>query len=196
MANPAAKLAVGAMIVSQVTMVGVMALTPLHMNEGGQSQHVIDWMMVCHIFGMYLFSPVVGWMTDRFGQYPMLYSAGICCTAGAAWAATTPPDGRLGVFMGNFLIGLGWCFGVVAASSLLVATFPMEQRVGIQGVGDLAMIGSGALAGLTSGALYTFLGYGGVNTGNAGFGVILVVITAMTYFIIRRQQGAQMPLAV
>ena len=92
MAKPAAKLAVGAMIVSQVTMVGVMALTPLHMNEGNQSQHIIDLMMVFHIFGMYLFSPVVGWLTDRVGQYPMLYASGICCTAGAGWAAATPPD--------------------------------------------------------------------------------------------------------
>jgi MFS family permease len=197
LASPAAKLAVGAMIVSQVTMVGVMSLTPLHMKEGSQSQNVIGWMMVCHIFGMYLFSPVVGWLTDRVGQYPMLYASGLCCTAGAAWAATTPPDGRLGVFMGNFLIGMGWCFGVVAASSLLVATFPIEQRVGVQGVGDLAMIGAGALAGLTSGVLYTFLGYGGVNTGNAGFGVLLVLATAVTYLMIRRQRPAVgAPLAV
>lgn len=196
MANPAAKLAVGAMIVSQVTMVGVMALTPLHMNEGGQSQNIIGYMMTFHIFGMYLFSPVVGWLTDRVGQYPMLYASGICCTAGAGWAAATPPDGRLGVFMGNFLIGMGWCFGVVAASSLLVATFPLEQRVGVQGVGDLAMIGSGAVAGVTAGALYTFLGYSGVNSGNAGFGVLLILATAVTYVVIRRQKAAQLPLAV
>ena len=64
------------MIVSQVTMVGVMALTPLHMDEGGQSQGVIGLMMAFHIWGMYLFSPVVGSLTDRFGQYPMLYISG------------------------------------------------------------------------------------------------------------------------
>lgn len=186
MASPAARLAVGAMIVSQVTMVGVMSLTPLHMDEGGQSQGVIGWMMAFHIWGMYLFSPVVGWLTDRVGQYPMLYTAGILCTAGAAWAAITPPDGRVGVFMGNFLIGLGWSFGVVAASSLLVAEFPVEQRVGVQGVGDLAMISSGAIAGLSAGVLYIFLGYGGVNTGNALFGAALILATAATYLIVRR----------
>lgn len=186
MAKPAARLAVGAMIVSQVTMVGVMSLTPLHMKEGLQTQSVIGWMMAFHIWGMYLLSPVIGSLTDKLGQYPMLYIAGALCTAGAGWAAVTPADGLVGVFMGNFLIGLGWCFGVIAASSLLVAEFPVEQRVGVQGVGDLAMIGSGAFAGVFSGLLYTLLGYGGVNAGNAAFGLILVLGTAATYLVVRR----------
>ncbi|MFN0026686.1 MAG: MFS transporter [Acidimicrobiales bacterium] len=191
MAKPAARLAVGAMIVSQVTMVGVMSLTPLHMKEGLQAQSVIGWMMAFHIWGMYLLSPVIGSLTDKLGQYPMLYIAGALCTAGAGWAAITPPAGLVGVFMGNFLIGLGWCFGVIAASSLLVSEFPIEQRVGVQGVGDLAMIGSGAFAGVFSGLLYTLLGYGGVNAGNAGFGVLLVLGTAATYLIVRRTRQHQ-----
>jgi MFS family permease len=186
MDNPAARLAVLAMIVSQVSMVGVMSLTPLHMNEGGQSQTVIGWMMAFHIWGMYLFSPIIGQLTDRIGRYPMLYLSGGLCTWGAAWAAITPPDGRLGVFMGNFLIGIGWCFGVIAGSSLIVAQFPIEKRVGVQGVGDLAMIGSGAVAGVSSGALYQVFGYGGVNTGNAAFGILLIAATFVTYLVIKR----------
>ena len=186
LANPAARLAVGAMIVSQVTMVGVMALTPLHMHAGDHNQNLIGWMMAFHIWGMYLFSPVIGSLTDRLGQYPMLYIAGALCTVGAGWAALTPPEGVIGVFMGNFLIGMGWCFGVIAGSSLLVASFPMEQRVGVQGVGDLAMIGSGAFAGISSGLLYTYLGYSGVNAGNAAFGLVLIAGTAFTYLIVRR----------
>ena len=180
-----ARLAVFAMIVSQVTMVGVMALT-LHMNAGEQSQNVIGHMMGFHILGMYLLSPLVGRLTDSVGKYPMLYVAGGLCTWGAWWAAVTPPEGVLGVFMGNFLIGLGWCFGVVAASSLLVELYPLHQRVSVQGVGDFAMLGAGALAGLSSGALYETFQYRGVNYANALFGIALVAVTFFTYTGVRR----------
>ncbi len=185
MAKPAARLAVGAMIVSQVTMVGVMSLTPLHMDEGGQTQSLIGWMMAFHIWGMYLLSPVIGSLTDKLGQYPMLYIAGALCTAGAGWAAVTPPDGRVGVFMGNFLIGLGWCFGVIAASSLLVSEFPIEQRVGVQGVGDLAMIGAGGSPGCFRVAVHA-VGLRRGELGNAAFGILLVLGTAATYLVVRR----------
>ena len=184
--RPEARLAVLAMIVSQVTMVGVMALTPLHMDEGGQSQSVIGYMMAFHILGMYLFSPVVGRLTDRIGSYPMLFIAGGLCTWGAYWAAITPPAGALGVFMGNFLVGLGWCFGVVAASNLMVALYPIHQRVSVQGVGDFAMLASGAVAGLSSGALYSIFQYSGVNYANALFGVALILATFLTYTGVRR----------
>ena len=184
--KPEARLAVLAMVVSQVTMVGVMALTPLHMDAGGQTQNVIGFMMAFHILGMYLFSPLVGHLTDRIGNYPMLYIAGGLCTWGAWWAAITPPEGVLGVFMGNFLAGLGWCFGVVAGSNLMVALYPLHQRVAVQGVGDFAMLGSGAAAGLSSGALYTIFQYSGVNYANAAFGLALILATFFTYAGARR----------
>ncbi len=184
--KPEARLAVLAMVVSQLTMVGVMALTPLHMDAGGQTQNVIGFMMAFHILGMYLFSPVVGHLTDRIGSYPMLCTAGGLCTWGAWWAAVTPPEGVLGVFMGNFLVGLGWCFGVVAGSNLMVALYPLHQRVAVQGVGDVAMLGSGAAAGLSSGALYTIFQYSGVNYANAAFGLTLILAAFFTYTGVRR----------
>ncbi len=189
MQSSQARLAVFAMIVSQVTMVGVMALTPLHMNAGDQSQNVIGHMMGFHILGMYLFSPLVGRLTDSLGKYPMLVLAGGLCTWGAVWAAVTTPDGVLGVFMGNFLIGLGWCCGVVAASSLLVELFPIHQRVSVQGVGDFAMLGAGALAGLSSGALYETFQYRGVNYVNAMFGIALALATVVTYRTFRSHKS-------
>ena len=184
--KPEARLAVLAMVVGQLTMVGVMTLTPLHMDDGGKTQNVIGYMMAIHILGMYLFSPVVGHLTDRIGSYPMLYIAGGLCTWGAYWAAVTPPEGVLGVFMGNFLVGLGWCFAVIAGSNLIVALYPLHQRVAVQGVGDFAMLGSGAAASLSAGALYSVFQYSGVNYANAVFGLALILATFFTYTGVRR----------
>ncbi|MCP3912796.1 MAG: hypothetical protein GY713_17800, partial [Actinomycetia bacterium] len=64
-----------------------------------------------------------------------------------------------GVFSGLFLIGVGWSFGLVAGSSLLTGSFPIEKRVTMQGSADLIMSGAGAIAGLSSGVVYEISGY-------------------------------------
>ena len=48
-------------------------------------------------------------------------------------------------------------------------------------------IGSGAVAGVSSGLLYSLFGYSGVNFGNAVFGALLIVGTMWTFLVVRRQ---------
>ena len=123
-----ARLAVLAMMVSQATMVGTMTLTPLHMNDGGQSKGAISIMLFSHIMGMYALSPLVGRLADQIGRYPMLVLSGVLCVAGALWAGYTPPEGFLGITGGQTVIGLAWCFGIIAASGLLTEAFPSRTE--------------------------------------------------------------------
>jgi MFS family permease len=157
--RPRARVAVAAMIVSQVVMVAVMTMTPLHMDDGGQAPATIGFMMTIHILGMYAFSPVVGVLSDRFGRLPMIITAGALLLAGAEFAARTSPTDSLGVIIGNFLIGLGWGFGVIAGSSLLTESVSLEDRVSVQGAADLLMSGFGAGGGLSSGAVVALRSY-------------------------------------
>ena len=159
MAKPKARLAVAAMITSQMVMVGVMTMTPLHMRNGEQAASTIGLMMTMHIFGMYFFSPVIGMLSDRLGRLPMILLGATLLMTGAEFAARTQAMHAPGVMIGNFLIGLGWGFGVIAGSSLLTDTFPVDQRVGVQGVADLAMSGFGALGGILSGSIVNFRSY-------------------------------------
>ena len=158
-ANPNARIAVAAMITGQVVMVGVMTMTPLHMDDGGQGASVIGMMMSVHILGMYAFSPIIGWLSDRVGRLPMIAVGAGMLIAGAEFAARTSAEHAAGVTTGNFLIGLGWGFAVIAGSSLLTESFPIEQRVGVQGAADLVMSASGALAGLLSGSIVAMRSY-------------------------------------
>lgn len=157
--NPNARIAVAAMITSQIVMVGVMTMTPLHMDDGGQHASTIGLMMTIHIFGMYAFSPVIGMLSDRFGRLPMIGIGALLLIVGAEFAARTAPSDRAGVMIGNFLIGLGWGFGVIAGSSLLTESFPVSQRVSVQGTADLAMSGFGAAGGLLSGTIVALRSY-------------------------------------
>ena len=119
LANPKARLAVLAMMVSQATMVGTMTLTPLHMNDGGQSNGAISIMLFSHILGMYAFSPLVGRLADQVGRYPMLFFSGVLVAAGALWAGFTPPGGVIGIPGGQTVIAIAWCLAIIAASGRL-----------------------------------------------------------------------------
>ena len=173
--NPKARLAVLAMMVSQATMVGTMTLTPLHMNDGGQSKGAISIMLFSHIMGMYALSPLVGRLADQIGRYPMLVLSGVLCVAGALWAGFTPPEGFLGITGGQTVIGLAWCFGIIAASGLLTESFPVEQSASIQGAGDMCMMGFGAVAGISAGAIVSYRSYLDLNLAAAILGVVLVL---------------------
>ena len=173
-ASPQARLAVAAMITSQVVMVGVMTMTPLHMDEGGQSQATIGLMMTIHILGMYAFSPVIGVLSDRLGRLPMIGVAAAMLIIGAEAAAHTSAEHATGVTVGNFLIGLGWGFGVIAGSSLLTESFPVEQRVSVQGAADLAMSGFGAIGGLVSGLVVAVRSYAELGHYTVGLSVALL----------------------
>ena len=190
LAHPKARLAVFGLMVSHATMVATMTLTPLHMKDGNQTSGAISMMMFLHIVGMYFFSPVVGLMTDRFGRYPMLYVASGLCVWGAVWAAVTPPEEFLGVTAGMAIVGLAWCFGIVASSGLLTESFPVEQRASIQGAGDLCMTAFGAIAGISAGAVVAARSYRDLNIGAAGFGIALALAIVATQLVVRRRPTA------
>ncbi len=181
LANPRARLAVVGLMISQATMVGTMTLTPIHMTEeGGQTRVAVSIMLFSHIMGMYALSPFVGRLTDRFGRYPMLVIAGVLCAVGAIWAAITPAGELFGLTGGQTTVGLAWSFGVIAASGLLTDAFPVHQRASVQGAGDLCMMGFGAVAGITAGAIVAYRSYRDLNLAAATLGIMLVVAVMLT----------------
>ena len=186
LANPKARLAVIAMMVSQATMVGTMTLTPLHMNDGGQSNGAISIMLFSHILGMYAFSPLVGRLADQVGRYPMLLLSGVLVAAGALWAGFTPPEGFIGITGGQTVIGIAWCFGIIAASGLLTEAFPVEQRASVQGAGDMCMMAFGAVAGISAGAIVAYRSYLDLNLAAAILGAALVIAVLLTVISIGR----------
>ncbi len=158
-ALPAARLAMISMLVGQAVMVGVMTATPLHMKEGAHEIRIIGFVISVHIIGMYFFSPVVGWLVDRFGPRPMIAAGGIILFVGSEMASHTRAQDSLGVFVGLFFVGLGWSFGLIAGSSLLTSSFTVAERVPIQGASDLVMSGAGATAALSAGVVYEYGSY-------------------------------------
>jgi MFS family permease len=180
--NPRARLAVAGMVVGHAVMVGVMTMTPLHLDSGGHELRVIGFVISLHVVGMYAFSPFIGWLVDRIGPNLVIASAGIMLFSGSELAAHSDARDSGGVFVGLFLIGLGWSFALIAGSALLTGAFAPADRVEVQGTADLIMVSAGALAGLSAGAIVEWTSYHSLShwSGVLALGLVLAAFGPLT----------------
>ena len=157
--RPLARLALVSLVISQAVMVGVMAMTPLHMDEHGHDVGVIGLVLSAHTAGMFAFAPLAGWAADRFGKVPSIAIGGLILILATTMTALAGEAPKLLMFPGLYLLGLGWSFGMVAGSALLTESVEVEGRVSVQGAADLmASIVSG-VAALGSGFVLSMTGF-------------------------------------
>ncbi|MGY1653781.1 MFS transporter [Geodermatophilus sp. SYSU D01119] len=180
------RLGVVAVVVAHSVMVGVMVMTPVHMGHAGghddaTTLRLVGVVISVHVAGMYLFSPLVGWLADRAGRRATVAVGGVLLLAAAAIAGTAPPEaaGRLGV--GLLLLGLGWSCGLIAGSTLVTESVPAATRPAAQGGTDLLMGLGAAVAGAAGGPLLAAGGFGLV----AGVSAALVLPLALVWALRR-----------
>jgi MFS family permease len=155
--SPKTRLAFYAMVISHVTMVAVMTMTPVHLREHNH-ETVSAYIISLHIAGMYAFSPLVGRFSDRHGRLNTLMVGCLVLmlsTIMSAFAGSNP----VVFFPSLWLLGVGWSFGLIGSSSLLVDSVPIDYRVKIQGSADVAMSLFGGVAGFSSGFIRKFWGF-------------------------------------
>jgi MFS family permease len=186
--HASARAAVIAVVAAHAVMVAVMSMTPLHMQhhaaqtaEGtaGSPDTValIGFTISLHIAGMYAASPVMGWLTDRYG--PTTTVLGGLGTLLAAMALTGMAAGHMGaVSTGLVLLGLGWSATTVAGSTLLVTSLTPDQRVPAQGFSDATMSLAGAAGSAAAGPVMGLIGYPGLSAAAAA----LIAVAAVAVF--------------
>ena len=162
LSHASARLGVSAMAIGNVVMIGVMAMTPVHIRGAGHDAphtlRIVGLVLSFHIAGMYAFSPVFGWLTDRVGRRPVIFSGIALLLAACALSGTAGHDtARLAA--GLMVLGLGWSATMVSGSTLLSESIPVEMRASAQGLSDLVMGLAGASAGAISGVIVDAWGY-------------------------------------
>jgi MFS family permease len=159
-AYPGALLGLGAIAVGHAVMVGVMTMTPVHMEHGGATLRVIGLVISVHIAGMYAVSPLVGLLADRVGRRPvvLLGCALLLAACGIAGSAADHAATQLGV--GLTVLGLGWSCTLVAGSTLLTESVPVDNRPAVQGASDVVMNVAGAAASVVAGVVVGLVGFG------------------------------------
>jgi MFS family permease len=163
------------MVVSQATMVAVMTMTPVHLRLHGH-EGVSPYVVSLHIAGMFAFSPLVGKYTDRYGRVNAIVVAALLLVTASAMSALSG-DGDIMLFPSLWLLGIGWNFGLIGGSSLLVESLDDSIRVRVQGAADLLMSFCGGLAGFSSGFIRRAVGFHLLSAGSLVLaGVLLVYV--------------------
>ena len=154
---PMAQLGLASMVVSQTAMVAVMTMTPPYMKDHHHSD-LSAYVIALHIVGMYGFAPFVGRLVERLGR-PMAIMLGSVVLGAGTTITVVLGYSAPAVFVGLFLLGVGWSFGLVAGSTLLTESVPVATRVEVQGAGDLLMSVFGGAAAFSSGFVKASFGY-------------------------------------
>jgi MFS family permease len=171
------RLALTAMVVSQATMVAVMTMTPVHLRLHGH-ENVSPFVVSLHIAGMFAFSPLVGKYADRHGRVNAIVIAAVLLVTASAMSALSG-EGDIMLFPSLWLLGIGWNFGLIGGSSLLVESLHESVRVRVQGTADLLMSFCGGLAGFSSGFVRRAIGFHLLSAGSLVLaGVLLVYVVA------------------
>ncbi|MFJ5992456.1 MFS transporter [Lentzea sp. NPDC092896] len=157
--GPMARLALVGVTLCHTAMVGLMSMTPVHMNHAGSSLRVVGIVISLHVAAMYAASPLFGWMADRLGRVPVLAIGASLVVAASGVAGMAPSHDAPQLAAGLALLGFGWSAGMVAGSALLTESVRVEDRPAAQGLSDLVMNVGAAVGGAVSGVVVTAWSY-------------------------------------
>ncbi|MDO6590681.1 MFS transporter [Loktanella sp. D2R18] len=138
-------------MVSYALMNLVMTSTPLAVVGCGFDTNNANDIVSAHVLAMYVPSFFTGHLIARFGVQRIL-ATGLVILAGAGMVALS------GVALTNFylalvLLGLGWNFGFIGATTMLAGAHRAEERGAVQGMNDMIVFGMVTVASLASGGL-------------------------------------------
>jgi MFS family permease len=154
--EPRILVAIIAAAVSYALMNLVMTSTPLAVVGCGYSKADAADVVMSHVLAMFVPSFFTGHLINRFGVEKIVATGLVILAAAGA-------VGLAGVDIMNFyvalvLLGIGWNFGFIGASTMLAGSHAPEERGRIQGLNDLIVFGSVTVASLASGTLMNCAG--------------------------------------
>ncbi len=174
--TPRILVAVICAMVSYALMNLVMTSTPLAVVgcgfDAGRAADVVS----AHVLAMYIPSFFTGHLIARFGVEKIM-AIGLfilACAGGVALQGVEIEN----FFIALVLLGFGWNFGFIGATSMLAGAHAPHERGRIQGMNDLMVFGGVTVASLSSGVLMNCSG-GDAITGWASVNLAMVPFLAL-----------------
>jgi MFS family permease len=177
MRQPAAWLALLAMVIGQGVMVLVMSVTSLHMHHHNHGLDDVSLVIMAHTLGMFGLSIVNGALIDRLGRKAAIAAGAALLIVGSLLAPVSLMTAWLALAL--FLVGLGWNLCYIAGSSLLSDTLAPTERSRVQGANELVINLSSAFSSLGSGIILAYAGF--ATLGLIGAALALLPLAALAW---------------
>ena len=176
--QPRFQAALSSAVVSYALMSLAMTAAPIAMiacgHTVGDAALGIQW----HVIGMFAPSFFTGALIARYGAERIILTGFVILAACAAVALN-------GLSVGHFwialvLLGVGWNFGFLGATSMLTECYEPQERNRVQGWNDFILFGFVAFASFSSGGLMHLFGWDVINW------LLLPVIAVASVFLVWR----------
>lgn len=165
------------MIISQIVMVAIMTMTPIHMRAHDHALGAVGLVISLHIAGMWLPSLVTGMLVDKIGARLTAISSGMVLLISGLIAAFAPNDNLSGLILAPVLLGVGWNLELISGTTLVVQGTAPATRAATQGSIDVWVNIFGAGAGIFSGIMMSASGFAALSI--AGGILALIIVPAL-----------------
>ena len=151
MKTPTVVVAMICAMVSYALMNLVMTSTPLAVVGCGFEQNTAADIVSAHVLAMFVPSFFTGHLIARFGTTKIV-AAGLFILACAGAVALHGVNVE-NFFLALILLGVGWNFGFIGATTMLASAHNPEEKGIVQGMNDFFAFGGVTMASLASGGL-------------------------------------------
>lgn len=164
------------MVLTHLVMVAIMTMTPVHMGHHDHSLSAVGRIIGFHIGAMYLPSLLTGIIVDKLGRRTMAIASGITLLAAGMIGAAAPGDSAFLLTIALIMLGIGWNFGLISGTAILVDSTDLSNRAKTQGMIDVMVALSGAAGGALSGIIVANSSYAILSIAGGIFSLVLIPI--------------------
>lgn len=164
------------LVLSHVVMVAIMTMTPIHMQDHGTGLTAVGIVIGLHIAAMYLPSVLTGRLVDKLGRHVMVFASGITLAISGLMAAFAPGESLFWMAFALILLGIGWNFGLISGTAIIVDSTNMQIRAKTQGSVDVWVALGGTAGSLLSGVIVSYSSYAMLGFLGTYLSVLLIAI--------------------
>ncbi|WP_042473972.1 MFS transporter [Bacillus ndiopicus] len=169
------------LVLTQIIMTSIMTMTPVHMQGHGSHLNAVGIVIGLHVAAMYLPSLGTGILVDKVGRVFVALAASVTLAIAGICAAFAPGDSLFWLVVALMLLGLGWNFGLISGTAIIIDSTTIHNRAKVQGSVDVAVALGGSFGSVVSGVVVAFSSYATLGFIGMSFALLVIPIVLWGY---------------